>query len=259
MKRAFILANITAILLLTSGCGSEGVNEADAGSSAPSEEVNNTLNVVVSSNTEMETNDVGSVLSSSSFDTLSLYHDTIHIAAAESVAMYSENVTKARKAEIAELKEVALSYGDDMKYNEYRSDSSTVVMRADDAIISVIEIDTLVDDNSGEEKVTYLCYACDSATGADLYFEDVFVKPKKLATPIKNALYYSYGDIEYTVDIESYINERLESGELVWALGGDAIHFYFSPGEIADKSLDALHISLSYEDYNDLLNASYRW
>ena len=141
-------------------------------------------------------------------------------------------------------------------------DKSTMIQRADDKVFSV-----LVDVNSfynGPHPNTYWeSYTYDTQTGEQIPLSDIVTDIKALPQLLLDNLQTINEDYEFSdeekEDMLGKIEEYVANNEICWVLTGEAFDVFFDAYDLQYYAFGPIFVSLTYEDFPDLLVPQYRF
>lgn len=169
---------------------------------------------------------------------------------ASMVAAYNDNVDAALEYETAGMSLGTIQGSEHATLRVYRCDTQVISILTDVS-------NYLVGAAHGMYGMQARTYQVES--GKALALTDVVTgEADAVASVIANQLRTNYPEVEFSVDLEDAIAESLyHTGESVWYLGWDNINFYFGPYQLAAYAAGDFSVSLSLDEYPELLDASY--
>lgn len=150
--------------------------------------------------------------------------------------------------------------------NPYSSEITADVVRADDALFSVM---VSYYDYSGGAHPNHSTGSVniDPATGKTLEIKEVINDSAAAAKAIKDELYAAYPDLVSEFDSFIYLEEgetildvyeaKLDNDLYTWTIDSEGMRVYFSPYEMASYAAGYQEILLPFDKYPDLIKAEY--
>ena len=141
-------------------------------------------------------------------------------------------------------------------------EKSTMVQRADDKVLSV-----LVNVNSfynGPHPFTYWeSYTYDTQTGEEIPLSDIVTDIKALPQLLLDNLQTIDEDYEFSDEEKEEMLEKIEQyvadNEICWVLTDEAFAVFFDAYDLQYYAFGPIFVSLTYEDFPDLLVPQYRF
>ncbi|MCR5526047.1 MAG: DUF3298 and DUF4163 domain-containing protein [Lachnospiraceae bacterium] len=252
--------------------------EQSGSSEASSDEVQsegNLTNLEVETETKNVNKKIGNAVLSGKYTQFSLKTEGY-----DKLAEALESYSKDRGAEVE--KNLA-SYednmaGEDDSQEDYKSnifyESTSSAVRADSKVVSILE--NVYSYAGGAHPSTwYTTYTYDSKTGEELKLGDIVNDKSVLPEILDKELKKAYPeetfmepenlkeDIETIMGYEGEVSEYAEEGAepqrgLTFTLGNNGLTFYFSNYEIAPYAAGCQQVTLTFDEYPDLVKDEYK-
>lgn len=153
----------------------------------------------------------------------------------------------------------------DSFFGPYVYEEDMYLTRADSKALSVVSYNYSY--TGGAHGSTYFgCVNFDSQTGRELALEDVVINTSALPAALTTELVVKYPDIEnmwedsWEEHFASYLTPPIEydtTPYFTWTLGYDNVTFYFGSYELGTYADGVQTVTLTYEKYPELFDASY--
>jgi len=141
-------------------------------------------------------------------------------------------------------------------FNEYSSNSSYSVQRADSLVLSIRE-----DGNeyTGGAHGMYGIWGInyEPSTGEELKLSDVCTKVEELPALLSEKIIADYADEYETFESLQGILEEYKPEDYNWTMNYQGITFYFSPYEIASYAMGAMKVTLWFDENPELFNEKF--
>ena len=148
-------------------------------------------------------------------------------------------------------------YADTPEYfYEYSSNSSYLVQRADNLILSIREDgNEYIGGAHGMYGVWGINY--EPSTGKELTLADVCTKVDELPAILSEKVIENYADEYETFESLQDILEEYEPKDYNWTMGYQGITFYFNPYEIASYAMGGITVTLWFDENPELFDEKF--
>lgn len=171
-----------------------------------------------------------------------------------------EDALKTLASQAKEYQEINDDFG--WMYVSNYLDKSTMVQRADDKVLSVlVTVDSFF---NGPHPFTYWeSYTYDTQTGEQIPLSDIVTDIRALPQLLLDNLQpvdetYEFSD-EEKEDMLGKIEEYVANNELCWVLTDEAFAVFFDAYDLQYYAFGPIFVSLTYEDFPELLQPQYRF
>ena len=196
-------------------------------------------------------------------------NSTEYPALTEAVEAYNAYHSASAQQYLDDLENWAIQdyaeYGEEMFMGAYSYEEDMYITRADSQVLSIAMF--CQDYAGGAHGMTYYgAENFDTQTGEDILLEDVITDFSKLPEVITDELCVKYPHMEENYGKEmilSYLTEYVTPSnpdyapQFTWSLGYEGVTFYFSSYEIAAYADGVQVVTVNYDKYPQLFNASY--
>lgn len=141
-------------------------------------------------------------------------------------------------------------------FETYTANERVFTRRADSKVLSLLYCG---DTYSGGAHGYYYCWGetLDTQTGAKLNLSDVVTDLSSLSSCVSEQMNKYWSDLELFTDMDSYFQDT-EEENISWTLDYNGITIYFNPYDIAAYASGAQVVTLSYEEYPNLVKEEYK-
>ena len=261
MKRRIFALMLSALMIMSlAACNKGESGSPDTGNVKTDDEVN-TIRLItgMGSTLERDKNTYDTIISESHPVVLLYYGDENKYPKLNSALEdYNKSEKEYQLTFIDENKDYAKErYLEDSEYfSEFESTVTPYVRRADTVVTSILYYGY---EYTGGAHGNYYYYGknYDTQTGKELTLSDVVSNKEKLAEAVSEQLkeHWSDADLNESLDIAELLGDETT---VSWTLDYNGITIYFTPYSIASYASGAQIVTVSNEEYPDVLKAEYK-
>jgi len=260
MKRILALILGALMILSLAACDKGEIGSPDTGK-VKTENAVNTIGLITGKGSTLEFDkDTYDTIISESHPVVLLYYgdENKYPKLSSALEDYNKSEKEYQLTFIAENKDYAKErYLEDSEYfSEFESTVTPYVRRADTVVTSILYYGYQY---TGGAHGNYYYYGknYDTQTGKELTLSDVVSNKEKLAEAVSEQLkkHWSDADLNESVDIFEFLSDETT---VSWTLDYNGITIYFMPYSIASYASGVQIVTVSNEEYPDIMKEEYK-